>query len=242
MWFSVGLTNHVTIRLINVQSTKIPLNQELQPFMNGDIFSTCVEIFGYISSLLVVFSLTRTSVRKLWTINAFGCVGFIIFALITHSYPTALMNFGALIIDIVQLYRLGHIKISFELVPVTKTSNYFQWFVKKHVDGIHAIDPEGRYLTAENLFFYVRNDEVAGLLAYNQENDTANIVLDYVTTKFRDCKIGQYFFSKDNHFFFDAGISTFIATTSEPSHKIYLQQIGFSHSDGDLWEKKIIRE
>jgi hypothetical protein len=210
--------------------------------MSGDLFSVCVEIFGYIASLLVVFSLTRTSVKRLWTVNAFGCLGFIIFALITHSYPTALMNFGALVIDLVQLYRLGRIRISFELVPATRTSDYYKWFVKKHIDGILSLDPERKYRDAENLLYYVRDNEVAGLLAYNQDKYTAEIMLDYVTPKFRDCKIGQYFFGNENHYFFDAGISTFIAHSNNPSHDSFLQQMGFSKNQDGVWEKKLHRE
>lgn len=210
--------------------------------MSGDVFAVCVEVFGYIASLLVVFSLTRTSVKKLWTINAFGCLGFIIFAMITHSYPTALMNFGALVIDLVQLYRLSRVRISFELVSATPESDYFKWFVKKHVDGILNVDPDRKYCQAEKLLYYVRDNEVAGLLAFNQKDHIAEIVLDYVTPKFRDCKIGQYFFSTENHYFFDAGITTFIANAHNPSHESFLTQIGFTKTKDNIWEKKLYRE
>lgn len=210
--------------------------------MNGDVFAICVEVFGYFSSLLVVFSLTRTSVKKLWTINAFGCLGFIIFAMITRSYPTALMNFGALVIDLVQLYRLGRVQISFELVPATPESDYYKWFIKKHIDGILSLDSERKYRDAQYLLYYVRDNEVAGLLAYNQNKYTAEIVLDYVTPKFRDCKIGQYFFGDENHYFFDAGISTFTTRANNPSHESFLKQIGFVKTQDGVWEKKLHRE
>lgn len=210
--------------------------------MNQEVFSVCVEIFGYIASLLVVFSLTRTSVKKLWTINAFGCAGFIIFALITHSYPTALMNLGALVIDLVQLYRLSHVSDNFELVPANPQSEYFKWFVEKNKSDIYSIDEGNAYKTAEKLFYYVRNNEVAGILAYTPKSDNENgevavIILDYVTQKFRDCKIGLYFFDKENPYIKDTNISSFVTHTINPAHENYLRKIHFSHVDGDKWVK-----
>ncbi len=197
-----------------------------------------IEAFGYLASFIVVFSLTRTSVKKLWIINGIGAIGFITYACIIESYPTALMNLGALVIDIVQLYRLHHIRISFELVPATPGSGYYMWFVDKHAEDIAVFDPEGRYKTAEKVFFYVRNNEVAGLLAYNTtETSSADIVLDYVTDKFRDCRIGRYFFGNDNPFFREVGISKFTTHTANPKHEGYLRQIGFSRETDGVWVK-----
>lgn len=197
-----------------------------------------IEAFGYLASFIVVFSLTRTSVKKLWIINGIGALGFITYACIIESYPTALMNLGALVIDIVQLYRLYRVRVSFELVSATPGSGYYMWFVDKHAADIAAFDPEGRYKTAEKIFFYVRNNEVAGLLAYNTtETSSADIVLDYVTDKFRDCRIGRYFFGNDNPFFREVGISKFTTKTTNPKHEGYLRQIGFKSESNGLWVK-----
>ena len=210
--------------------------------MSGDWFSVCVEVFGYIASLVVVFSLTRTSVKKLWLINAVGCFGFIIFAMITKSYPTALMNLGALIIDLVQLYRLGKVQNSFELVPASVDSEFFNWFVNKHIQGIKALDEQKKYLDAEKLYYFVRNNDVAGLFAYNKNGHEAEIVLDYVTPKYRDCKIGQYFFGMDNPYTLREGISSFVTYTDNPNHDSYLSAIGFKKEKEGKWVKSFDRE
>ena len=198
-----------------------------------------IEAFGYIASLTIVFSLTRTSVKKLWIINGFGAFAFIIYALVTKSYPTALMNLGALVIDIVQLYRLSHIHESFETVEATPGSAYYNWFIKRHADDLKAYDSEERYKTAEHTIFFVRNNEVAGILAYNVKGKCADIVLDYVTDKFRDCKIGRYFFGNTNPYFTKQGITELVTHTNNPKHQTYLESLQFKSNDKGDWTKEI---
>ena len=196
-----------------------------------------VEAFGYLASLIVVFSLTRTSVKKLWIINGIGAIGFITYACIIHSYPTALMNLGALIIDFVQLWRLYHVKSSFELVKADRDSEYFKWFVSKHADDLESFSPDQGYRKADNLFYFVRDNEVAGLLGYNQKEGKADILVDYVTEKFRDCRIGRYFFGNEHEYFRSQGIHAFTAHASNPAHENYLKQLHFSHISGAEWAK-----
>lgn len=205
-------------------------------------FEVAVEIFGYISSAIVVFSLTRTSVKKLWIINGIGAIGFIIYAVIIQSYPTALMNFGALIIDIVQLYRLHHVHDSFETVEATPGSAYYDWFIKKHEEELKAYDPEEKYKTAQHSLFFVRNNEVAGVLAYNVSDGSAEIVLDYVTDKFRDCRIGRYFFGETNPYFVQQGISKFVTRTTNPKHEGYLSALNFKQESDGVWSKTLNTE
>ena len=199
-----------------------------------------LEAFGYFSSILIVFSLTRTSVKKLWIINAIGAICYIIYAVLAGSYPGALMNLGALVIDIVQLYRLYHVHSSFETVETSAQSHYFQWFVDRHSEDIQDYDPEERYKTAQHLLYYVRDNEVAGLLAYNDiEDGRIEIVLDYVTEKFRDCRIGRYFFGDTNPFFRSLGITEFTTRTKNPKHEQYLKQLNLTSTSDGMWSKTL---
>ncbi|MBO4351329.1 MAG: YgjV family protein [Proteobacteria bacterium] len=200
-------------------------------------FEFFVEAFGYLASLIVVFSLTRTSVKKLWIINGIGAIAFIVYACIIHSYPTALMNLGALVIDVVQLWRLYHVQNSFELVKADRNSEYFKWFINKHAEDLKKFSFNDAYQKAEHLLYFVRNNEIAGLLGYNQKDDNADIVVDYVTDKFRDRRIGRYFFGKEHEYFRSQGINAFTANTTNPAHENYLRQLHFLHVSGNQWAK-----
>ena len=202
--------------------------------MSSDIL---VEGFGYIASAIVVASFALTSVKKLRIVNATGAFLSVIYALIIGSYPVVFMNLVVTILDIYQLYKLSHIHISFELVPANPTSDYFKWFCNRHKSDL-AFDSEERYKSSEKIFFYVRDNEVAGLLAYNNlGNGRADIVMDYVTEKFRDCKIGLYFFGKDNTYFKNLGITEFVTHTTSPKHEWYLRKLHFTPASDGMWIK-----
>ncbi|MCR5583870.1 MAG: YgjV family protein, partial [Lachnospiraceae bacterium] len=64
------------------------------------------ELIGYLGSLLVVVSLLMSSVIKLRIINTIGSLIFCLYALVIHSYPTAVMNAALVAINIWFLVKL----------------------------------------------------------------------------------------------------------------------------------------
>lgn len=65
-----------------------------------------IEMVGYLGSVLVVISMLMTSVRRLRVVNSVGAGIFTIYALIIQSYPTALMNFCLVVINVYHLIRM----------------------------------------------------------------------------------------------------------------------------------------
>ena len=68
-----------------------------------------LEIFGYVGMALVLISMMMTSVKWLRIVNMSGATVCFVYGILTNTWPTALLNLGLLIIQIVQLYRL-HMK------------------------------------------------------------------------------------------------------------------------------------
>ena len=65
-----------------------------------------LEIFGYLGMALVLFSMMMTSVKWLRIINMTGAIICAIYGILTNTWPTAWLNIGLLLIQIVQLIRL----------------------------------------------------------------------------------------------------------------------------------------
>ena len=61
---------------------------------------TLIQAIGYFSTVLILISFLMTSVVKLRLLNLAGSIVFVIFAFLTKSYPTAIMNIGLCIINI----------------------------------------------------------------------------------------------------------------------------------------------
>ena len=74
-----------------------------------------IELVGYISSILVLIAFLMSSVVKLRIVNSIGSFMFAVYALLIQSYPTALMNFCLVGINIYYLLRLKKPDRQFDL-------------------------------------------------------------------------------------------------------------------------------
>ena len=65
-----------------------------------------LEIFGYVGMALGLVSMMMTSVKWLRILNMSGALICASYGILTNTWPTALLNIGLLIIQMVQLIRL----------------------------------------------------------------------------------------------------------------------------------------
>lgn len=65
-----------------------------------------LEIFGYIGTALILLSMMMTSVEKLRWINMTGSLISMIYSIICGAWPVVWLNFGLIVIHIVQLIQL----------------------------------------------------------------------------------------------------------------------------------------
>jgi len=62
-----------------------------------------IEIFGYISMLVVLLSTMMKDIKRLRIVNSIACVMFIVYGLLLGAYPIVLMN---VLVIIIHLFRL----------------------------------------------------------------------------------------------------------------------------------------
>ena len=91
---------------------------------------TILQLVGYFSTLLVLVSFLMTSVVKLRLVNLVGSGIFVVFALLTKSYPTAIMNIGICAINIYFLIRLMKAKRLTTMLPIELDNAYLKEFLK----------------------------------------------------------------------------------------------------------------
>jgi len=200
-----------------------------------------LETVGYIGSAVCVASFAMTSVKKLRIINGIGAAISMIYALLIGALPLAIMNLIIGCLDVYQLRKMNTVHEAFEIVPAMSDGAYFKWFVDKYETEIEQFDRKLSFSSAEKVFYYMRDNEVAGILAYNEsEKGIADIKLDFVIPKYRDFRIGNYFFGSENPFFREAGISEFVTTTTNPVHEEYLRRIKFSKRQSGVWAKAFV--
>ena len=65
-----------------------------------------VEILGYVATLIFAASFLFKSIVPLRIVNSIGAALFVVYALITQTYPVALLNAFLVVVHIYQLWRL----------------------------------------------------------------------------------------------------------------------------------------
>ena len=197
---------------------------------------TMIELFGYLGSLLVVVSMLMTSVVKLRVINMIGSIIFAIYALIIKSYPTALMNFFLVGINIYHLIHLNRTETSFELTDDGQEMSYSRFLLRHYLNDIRLYfpdaDPEGQYDAA-----YIVSDgtnPVGLLLGKKLEDGALDVAVDYSIPAYRDCSVGAFLYSKLP----SLGVRKLTCSCGTPKHIEYMSKMGFS-ADGKQYTKTL---
>lgn len=202
--------------------------------MNG---AMTVEIIGYLGSALVLISFLMASVVKLRIINSAGGLIFAVYALLIRSYPTALMNFCLVGINLYYLIRLRNPDRQYTLIEEKKDGALLRAFLEYYAEDISAcfpgirIEPE----EADVIFLICHNMTPAGLLlGKRQEKGALEILLDYSTPEYRDCSVGKYLYSRLS----EKDIRSLIFSQEPQKHEAYLKKMGFVR-EKDAYVKKI---
>lgn len=189
-----------------------------------------IELVGYCGSLLVLVSFLMSSVVKLRVINTIGSVIFAIYALIIHSYPTALMNFALVAINLHSLWRLRTTTgKTYSLISVNKGDGFLMYVLNRFWEDITTCFP-GFNLDMGHVnraYIVCCDDTVAGVTLGNEESGVLDIALDYATPAYRDCSIGRFLVQKLP----EQGIRRLVYRGSTQNHMDYLKKLGYEKQE-----------
>lgn len=190
-----------------------------------------IEMIGYLGSALVVASMLMSSVVKLRVINTIGSGIFAAYAVIIHSYPTALMNVCLVGINVYNLIKLTQKNQNYDLVEGTQGEGLLRYLLDYYRQDIQAYFPDFSADTPADLAYIVcHNGNPAGiLLGISSGQGTLQVLLDYSTPTYRDCSIGAYLYSRLP----SRGINTLVFPgTASKAHTAYLAKMGFTEKHG----------
>ena len=188
-----------------------------------------IELFGYLGSFLVLISFLMTSVFKLRVINTIGSVIFMTYALIIKSYPTAVMNFCLVLINLRFLWKMRRGSKEYEFIKVNGDDKYLHHLLDKYYSDIKVCFP-GINIDLENANrFYIIGHEgkPVGITLGHKEDSEMEILLDYSIPEYRDFSIGQFLISKLPN----EGIYTLTYNGPDKNHTAYLNSLGFQKTE-----------
>ena len=155
-----------------------------------------LELFGWLSSGLLILSLLQTRVIRFRILNLAACLGLIVFNALIEVWPMVGMNVATSSINVFFLTRLlreRHDDRAFHVLQVDPRDAYFQHFLEVHLEDIRRFHPAFEGTQADDLAFQIlRGDETVGVVLIRREGDVARVQLDYVTPRFRDFSPGEF--------------------------------------------------
>ena len=109
---------------------------------NGMDTKVLIELIGYLGSALVVVSMLMTSVVRLRVVNTIGSAIFMGYALVIGSYPTAVMNFFLIAINVWHLVHLLRNQKAYDLIDVCLEDSFVAYFLTKNMQDIRTFFPD----------------------------------------------------------------------------------------------------
>ncbi len=189
-----------------------------------------IEMIGYTGSFLVLVSFLMVSVFKLRVVNTIGSVIFTTYALIIHSYPTAIMNICLVGINIYYLMKMRSTEKNYDLVKTDIKDGILKYVIESNSEDIQKCFP-GISLDFDNAncgFAVLHNGKPVGIMLGTLEGHTLDIQLDYSIPEYRDFSIGKFLMSN----LVKQNIDKLIYKGSDENHKEYLKNVGFVAKDG----------
>lgn len=195
---------------------------------------TIIQIIGYFSTVLILISFLMTSVVKLRLLNLAGSIIFVIFAFLTKSYPTAIMNIGLCLINIYFLIRLAKAKSLTTILPIERDNAYLKTFLDFYRDDIAKYFPGFDAGNADEdaaYFVYYDMNPVGLMLGKKQDDGSVEMDVDYSIPKYRDASVGRFLYP---HLLGQEGFRALRFRNASPAHEKYLKKVGFTQQ-GESW-------
>jgi hypothetical protein len=166
-----------------------------------------LEIFGWIGSALLVWSLVQTRILRLRALNLVGSLVLLTYNSIAGVWPMVGLNIATSVINIWQLRKListRHDEATYDVVEVEPDGELLLRMLDRHRDdvlrfnpGVDLTGPEGERMA----FLVLAGDGIAGAVVIRDAGSgVAQVVLDYVTPKYRDFTPGEFVFRRSGVF------------------------------------------
>jgi hypothetical protein len=193
-----------------------------------------IEALGYLASILILISLIMSSTKKLRWINLFGSLSFVAYAILTETYPVAVLNFFTALANIYYLYKIYTNQAYFNILKIQKNNEYIEYFIDHNREDLKKFHQDIKidFRDAEYSFYILRDIMPVGVFVANPyDENTLKVELDYVIPSYRDFKAGKYIYDKNKEIFLDKGYQKLITFSDNLSHDKYLVKMGFEKID-----------
>lgn len=200
-----------------------------------------LDLLGWGGSALLVYSLLQSRILRLRVLNLVACVVLTVFNAVLAIWPMVAMNVALVAINawfIVRLLRDRHDASAFEVLEVAGADEFLRHLLRVHSADVLRFNPDFVHDPAaegDEAFLITKGDEAVGVVLLRVEGDTAHVLLDYVTPRFRDFSPGEFVWRRSG-LLSNRGIRRVI--TRPGMVDPYYSRLGFE-PHGDSWRLEV---
>jgi hypothetical protein len=166
-----------------------------------------LDVLGWAGSALLIYSLMQARVLRFRLLNLVACVILVIFNAVLGIWPMVAMNVALAGINLWFIRKLTserHSEMAFEVLEVGPLDEYLRYTLRVHADDIERFQPGFVWDGAapgHTAYIVQRGDETVGVVLVRDAGDgVAQVVLDYVTPRFRDFSPGEFVYRRSGLF------------------------------------------
>lgn len=200
-----------------------------------------LEWLGYLSSVIVAISLTMSSIIKLRWLNLIGGIAFTVYGFMIGSLPVGFLNSFIVGVNIYYLVKIYAKKEAFKLLRINLSDSYLNYYLDFNKSEIKHFFPGFTLVNLSDnnektlIFNLLRDDAVAGVFIGIKNENTLNVVLDYVSAPFRDLKPGEFLYQHNRAIFTEHDINIIEITTDNIQHINYLTKMNFKLKQNGIY-------
>ncbi|MGZ4491226.1 MAG: hypothetical protein ACXVEU_10590 [Nocardioidaceae bacterium] len=160
---------------------------------------TWLNALGWVGSALLVYSVMQARVLRFRALNLVACVVLTVFNGLLGIWPMVAMNVALAAINVYFLRKLlgeRHDAGAFNVVEVGADDEYLRHVLRVHASDVLKFQPNFLWDGADahnRAYIVVNGDETVGVVLLHDAGDgVAQVVLDYVTPRFRDFSPGEF--------------------------------------------------
>ncbi|MCL1869823.1 MAG: hypothetical protein FWF90_05350 [Promicromonosporaceae bacterium] len=204
-----------------------------------------LEAFGWLGSILVVWSLTQARVLRFRWLNFVGAVIATAYNGIIGIWPFFAMNLAIALIDAYWLWRLHrtrHDEATYAVVEVAPDDGYLLHVLRTYAADIARFAPAFTAAPGpgerRSAFLVQRADETVGVVEVADGGGGIGVVvLDWVTRRFRDFTPGEFVYRRSG-VFAAKGFTRLLVDPSIVADPAYLTRVGFA-SETHGWSRAV---
>ena len=197
---------------------------------------TWLDALGWAGSALLVYSVMQARVLRFRVLNLVACVVLTVFNAVLGIWPMVGMNVALALINAYFLRLLlsqRHDEAAFDVVEVGSNDDYLRHVLRVHGADILRFQPDlvwGGAAEGRRAYLVLRDDETVGVVLIVDHGDgVADVVLDYVTPRYRDFSPGEFVWRR-SRLLRDSGFTKVLSPAGMVAP--YYERLGFRSEGG----------